>query len=116
MEYLHSILLVEFKRYSSTGVQLSRSLIQSIAVELLQEPDSPFAADEFDSLSNKTLSNNITVKWVDAFLSRYKIAIRKQSGSLSRSPTQTRLIEKTEAYHLKQLHSGLRLEIWSRTW
>ena len=50
VEYLHSILLVEFNRYSSTDVQLSRSLIQSIAVELLQEPDSPFAADEADSV------------------------------------------------------------------
>ncbi len=84
-------------------MQISRALIQSIAVDLLHEPDSPLKADEVDLVSNKTLSSHITLKWVDAFLSRCNIVIRKQFGSLIRSPTQTRFIERNVAYYLGQV-------------
>ena len=70
---------------------------------MLQNPESPFSVDEVGSVSKKRLSIQITLKWVDAFLSRYIIVIRKRSGSLSRSPAQIRFIEKTVAYLLRQL-------------
>ncbi len=104
VEHLHSVLLSEFERYSSSRVQLSRGIIQHIALQLLQEPDSPFTAYEIDPVSNKQLSSYITLKWVDAFLNRHNIVIRKQSGSLSRSPTHTKFIEGNVAFHLEQLH------------
>ncbi len=67
---------------------------------MLQNPESPFSVDEVGSVSKKRLSIQITLKWVYAFLSRYIIVIRKRSGSLIRSPDQTRFIEKTVAYLL----------------
>ncbi len=102
-EYLHSMLLMEFERYTASGVQMSRPLLQSIAVNLLQEPDSAFNADEVDSGSNKPISSLITPWWIGAFMSRFNIVIRKQSGSLQRSPSHTRFIERTVAYHLGQV-------------
>ncbi len=80
-------------------------------MDLIQEPNSPFAADEVNSVSNKTLSSHITLKWVNSFLSRHNIVIRKQSESLSRYPAYTWFIEKTVAYHIGNYHGGLTLKI-----
>ena len=40
------------------------------------------------------------VKWIDLFVSRFNIVLLKQSGSLCRSPSHARMIEKRVAYYL----------------
>ena len=100
VEYLHAVLREELDRFSSAGVQMSRSLLQYITVSLLQQDESPFGAEELDPSSNTPIASHVTVKWIDSFLNRFNIVIRKQSGCLTRYIAHTAYIEKHVSYHL----------------
>ena len=42
VEYVHSILLMEFERYVAACVQLSRNILVDIALRIINEPGSPY--------------------------------------------------------------------------
>ena len=46
VEYLHGALREEFERHSSAGFQMSRGLLQHIAVSLIHKDESPFDAEK----------------------------------------------------------------------
>ena len=100
---MHAVLPEEFDRYSSAGVQISRSLLQYIAVSLLQENESPFRAEELDPSSSRLIASHIIVKWIDSFLYRFNIVIKKQSGCLKRCISHTAFTEKHVSYQLGRL-------------
>ena len=82
---------------------MSRSLLQYIAVSILQEDESPFGPEELDPTSHWPKASHITAKWIDKFLYPFNTVIRKQSGCLQRSTVQTTYIEKQVSYHLGRL-------------
>ena len=96
VEYLPAVLREEFDRYTSARVQMSRSLLQYIAVSLEQEDESPFGPGELDSTSYRPIPSHITAKWIDKFLYRFRVVIRKQSAT-------TTNIEKQVSYDLGRL-------------
>ena len=79
---------------------LTREVLQYTAVQLLYEEDSVFIPQEIDPISERSIISHITCKWIDSFLSRFDIFLRKQSGSLSRPPPHTIIAEKFIPYHL----------------
>lgn len=44
-----------------------------------------FRKNDSDSLTGKELKNLITYDWVQSFMNRFNIVIRRQSGTLLRS-------------------------------
>ena len=98
--YLHQVLLSEFERLCSSDVRLSRALIQKVALSLLEDENSDYMSTDVDPTTGRPITEHLTMKWVDSFLNRFNIVVRKQSGSLSRSPSQTAFIERNVSYHL----------------
>ena len=84
VEYLHQMLLSEFERLRSSYLQLSRGLIQNVALTLFQEENSVYSSSDVDPTSGQQITEHLTIKWVDSFLNRFNILIRRQSGALSR--------------------------------
>ena len=92
--------LFEFERLSSIDVQLSRLLIKYITLTLLEEGNSAYDSSDIDPTTNRQILEHATMKWVDSFLNRFNLVIRRQLGALSRLPSQTSLIERQVSYHL----------------
>ena len=78
-------------------------MIQNVAQTLLQEENSVYSSSDIDTTSGREITEHLAIKWVDAFLNRFNIVIRRQSGALSRSPSQTAFIERKVSYHLECL-------------
>ena len=103
VKYLHEMLLSEFDRLISSDLQLSCAVIQYFAFTLLAEENSTYKSSDIDLASSRRITEHITMKWVDSFLSPFNIAVRRQSGTLYRSPSQTTFIERNVAYNLGYL-------------
>ena len=78
---------------------MSRTLLQNIVVSLLYQDKSPFGAKELGPSSNRPMCSHVAVKFIDSFLHRFKIVIRKQSGCSKRSIAHVTYIEKQVSYH-----------------
>ena len=72
-------------------------------MSLLQEKEYPFGPEELDLTSYRPIPSHVTAKWIDKFLYRFNIVIRKQYGCLLHSTAQTNYIEKQVSYHLYRL-------------
>ena len=103
VEYLHQILLHEFEWISSSYVQLSRSLIKSVALTLLVEDGAPYTSSNADSTTGRLIAEYATMKWDDSFLNRFNVVTRRQSGALSRSTSQTSFIERKFSFDVVSL-------------
>ena len=114
VEYLHQLLYLEFEIFSSTNIKLSRGVLQYLAVLLLNENDSIYTPNDADPTSGRPISEDITLSWIDSFLSRFNIVPHKQSGSLCRSPSHTRTIEKRVAYYLGFLQRSFMANLYEK--
>ena len=59
VEYLHQLLYLEFERFSSTNIKLSRGVLQYLAVLLLNESDSKYTPNDADPTSGRPISNTL---------------------------------------------------------
>lgn len=82
VDYLHGVLLAEFERLGSCGVQLSRELLLEIAHYTLPDSEAPFTSTDLDDHTHQPIITHVTLKWIDAFMDRCNIVIRKQSGAM----------------------------------
>ena len=104
MEWIYPILIEEFERLRSAGVQFTKALIGTLASNIIEE-------STHECFNVNTLSKNkeliiLRVKknyFVDQFCLKNSIVIRKQTGKLQLSSEKEKYIEKTVAYHLGQV-------------
>ena len=82
---------------------MNRAVIQYVQFKLLEEENSTYRSSDVDPDSGRPITEHITMKRVDSFLSSFNIVVRRQSGSLSRSPSQAAFIERKVSYHLGYL-------------
>ena len=92
-------------------MQLSRLLIKYVALTLLEEDNSAYDSSDIDPTTRRQISEHVTTKWVDSFLNLFNLVIRKQSGALSRSPSQTSFIERKVLYHLGVLQRSFEAKL-----
>ena len=103
VEWLHEKLFEEFERLSSAGVKFSRDILQQLAKELLcSSTHETFRADYVDQKDKKgqKVIEKINYGWITAFMERYNIVQRQQTGKLMLSKEKQSAIEREVAYHL----------------
>ena len=67
---------------------------------MLEVKNSAYNSYDVDPTTRRQMSAHVTMKWVDSFLNRFNLVTRRQSGALSRSPSQTSFIERKVSYNL----------------
>ena len=70
---------------------------------LLSEYDPQYSSEFIDNLTGQPIMNHSVLQFIDAFLSRFNIVQRVQSGSLLCSDAHVTYTKKKPAYHLGTL-------------
>lgn len=96
----HVGLLEEFERLRKAGVKMNSSILRMMAKRIVEDPS--FRKSN-EVTMNSPLHSRITARWVQTFMERHNIVVRRQSGKLSVSPEKTEMIERSVAYHLGKL-------------
>ena len=99
---LQADLLVEFDRLRRTGLKFSPAVLRLLVCDLLRNSQSEhYKIGMVDRNLGKTLLNHITDRWVRAFMERFNILSRRQTGKLMTSPAKQEIIERSVAFHLR---------------
>lgn len=103
VDYTHNILLMDFERYVPASAQLSRNVLIEMALRIVNEPESAYGPADIDKQSGLSVTQHIYYEFIERFTNRFSIVIRKQYGSLIRSPARTKFVHKQFAYHLGEM-------------
>ena len=104
VEALHVALLEEFERLRKSGLKFNGNLLRHLAMHLVHESSNmTYHKNMRDPKSEKLILEMITARWIQAFMSRYQIVSRAQTGKHMVSPEKRERIERDVAYHLGQI-------------
>lgn len=103
VEWLQPELLEEFQRLKSTGLQFSNGVLVSLAVDIIKTSDTIFNEGYLDPSDGKPIIEKIDWRWVQVFMERHNIVIRKRSGKHQPSAAKVQFIERSVAYHLGEM-------------
>ena len=78
--------------------------------------NSAYNSSDVYSTTVQQISERVTMKWVDSFLNRFNFVICRQSGALSRSPSQKSFSERKVSYHLGCLQQRFEANLSDRIW
>lgn len=106
VEWLHKELLEEFERLRAVGLQFSNQVLVALAKDIINKSESLFNKDYIDSTDNKKIVDKVDFRWVQIFMERHNIVIRKGCGKRLPSPAKIEYIERTVAFHLGELQRG----------
>ena len=105
--WLHDELLGEFARLRSAGVKFSAKMLLVLAREILMRSIyfefSPYFRE---ARSGKCLIDMLTLSWIQAFMARFNIVGRTQTGKLLVSQAKQTYIQQTIAFHMGELQRG----------
>ena len=68
VEYLREIISFEFEQLSSSDVKLSRSLMKSVALALLEEEGAPYISSDTNTTTIRQITENVIMSWIDFLL------------------------------------------------
>ena len=102
VEYLHTLLMIDFERFQELSIKMTPKILQLHALHILSDTTAPFHGEQ-ENVSGKKLKHLVTASWTYAFMRRFNIVIRKQSGALARSESHKFHTDQMIAYHLGQL-------------
>ena len=105
--WLDDELLSEFSRLRSAGIKFSAKMLLALAREvLMRSTHFEFSPYFKEARSWKCLIDMLTLSWNQAFMARFNIVGRTQTGKLLVSPTKQTYIQQTIAFHMGELQRG----------
>ena len=84
-------------------MQLSRNILIWMELRITNEPGSPYGPADIDKRCILLITQHMCYKFIKRFTNRFSIMIRKQSGSLMKSPERTKFVHKQVLYHLREM-------------
>lgn len=104
VDWLHNELISEFERLLNIGVEFSASTVITLALKILDDPESLFSGNEIlDDDKEKPLRQRITHRWVQSWRDRYGVILKSPRGKPRVSEMKQIYTEQCVAFHLGQI-------------
>lgn len=101
VQALETDLVDDFERFRRLGMKISPAILKLMAKRLISSsPKEDYHNRMLDGRSYKPIQNHVDASWVQRFMCRHNIVLRKQAGKLAVSPEVQQQIHRRVAYFL----------------
>lgn len=97
---LHQFLFQEFVRLRELGVKVTRDVLKTAALRIVDNPEVPVTALEIEVVTGKSIVESISTYFIADFCNLYRLVSRQKTGNLTLDPAATKQLHREVSYHL----------------